>query len=117
MKKVTHKTSQNIYNELGYGPFEFFDGTWAEYTDEKTGEVVMTKAGSYGTLRQEDHLKTYKIFDDKLNEVLGQYTDSQLQRIITGLNNGAQWSAFYLKNIMLATLKMKLRERKLKQLL
>jgi hypothetical protein len=64
-----------------------------------------------------DELSKHETSMLKLNFVLEDYTDKQIKKIITGLEQGTQWEADYLKHIILHLLKSQLRERKLNQLL
>lgn len=104
MKRVTNKTAMNIYQR------------WMTIIHMKLPFIyddMSVKAAI-------KHLDAVANLDDsiiKFNWVLNDYNDTQIKKIITGLEQGTQWEANYLAKEILHLLKSHLRERKLNKLI
>lgn len=102
MKRVTNKTAVNIYKR------------WmmicAEEYDFVLGNAALKEASLDDLAKIDKDLL-------KLNFVLNDYTDNQLKKVITRLENYTCWEATYLNGILLHLLKSNLRERKLNKIL
>ena len=97
MKRVTNKTALTIYQKWMTLSASELDWINQDFTLKQLAEEDKTLV--------------------KLKIVLDDYTDKQVYKIITGLENGTQVESLYLKKAILYPLKTELRERRLNKLL
>ena len=107
MKKVTNKTALNIYQR-------WMTINAMEFTKNVPAYELIYNLDMYMTL---DDVQKSDISFSKLKYVLDDYKDFQVKKIITGLENGTQYEAEYLRGVLLHLLKSQLRERNLNKLL